>query len=548
MSIDLWLPHSIQPNGHSTGQGSHDVEFLLERLAELEMAIDAEGWQRLSGESDYEFSRERLADIIRMARLMFLKNPLIRRAIRLQAYYVWGQGWNVKAAHEAVNAVVQRFLDDPKNTRSLTSHQARVQREIDLQHDGNLFLALFTNRINGVVRVRTIPVDEIQTIICNPEDRDDPWFYKRAWTATVVNMQTGNEESKAQTAYYPDWRHRPTMRRKTIGQHPILWDVPVYHVAVGGLSTMRFGVPEVYPALDWARAYKEYLEDWATIMRALSRFAMKLTTRGGKSGVASAKAKLGTTYGPGRETNPPPNVGSMFIAAEGQDLQPIKTAGVTTDAESGRPLRLMVGTAVGLPDTFLSGDGDIGSLATAKSLDRPTELQMSDRRTLWTNVFMDLFTYAVDQAALAPGYTDLSGSRVLDPNTGETVVQLRGDIDRAIEITYPPILEHDEGMVIESIVRAATLDGKTLAGTMDIKTVAEMLFNALGRDDVDELISELFPGDGRGDLQPPKFASEQPDTMPGFRGSGQDTAQQVDERLLEAIRELKVAVDYAGAE
>jgi hypothetical protein len=37
----------------------------------------------------------------------------------------------------------------------------------------------------------------------------------------------------------------------------------------------------VYAALDWARAYKEFLEDWASIAKALSRFAWKSRTRQG---------------------------------------------------------------------------------------------------------------------------------------------------------------------------------------------------------------------------------------------------------------------------
>jgi hypothetical protein len=121
-----------------------------------------------------------------------------------------------------------------------------------------------------------------------------------------------------QTAYYPDWRYRPAQRPATLGGVPIEWDTPVYHVKVGGLKGMRFGVPETYAALDWARAYKSFLEDWATITRALQPLRLEGDDARRRPRVAAAKARLGTTLGNGaRETNPPPVTGSTFIAAAG---------------------------------------------------------------------------------------------------------------------------------------------------------------------------------------------------------------------------------------
>ena len=61
----------------------------------------------------------------------------------------------------------------------------------------------------------------------------------------------------------------------------------------------------------------------------------------------------------------------------------------------------MVAAATGLPESFF-GDVSVGTLATARSLDRPTELKFHSRQTLWADVLRDLLGYVIDQAVTAP--------------------------------------------------------------------------------------------------------------------------------------------------
>lgn len=485
------------------------LSLLTERLAELEDAT--QGWDQINGASEREFSREFLRRITALSRLMFLKNPLINRPVSLQSYYVFGQGLNIAARHPAVNAVIQSFLDDPKNKPELTSQQAREMKEQTLQTDGSLFFVLFTNPSTGRVRVRSIVVDEIDDIITNPDDSRESWYYRRIWTQRGFDSATGFSTVQSRTAYYPDWRYRPSSKPSTIGGNPVEWTAPVYQIKVGGLDGMKFGVPETYAALDWARAYKSFLEDWATIVRAYSRFAWKATTPGGARGVAAARSRLSTTIGADDRTerNPPPTTGATFVAAagSGSDLAPIRTAGATTSADDGRRMLLMVAAAVGLPESFF-GDVSVGTLATAKSLDRPTELKFRSRQTLWADVHQDLLGYVVDQAVVAPlgplngtVTNDAEGERVItlaiNPETSEPM-------DRNITVEFPPILEHSVTETINAIVSAGTLDGKTLAvpGLDFQKLITRLTLQALGVEDMDELLETLFPDPADGDAPP----------------------------------------------
>jgi len=354
-----------------------------------------------------------------------------------------------------------------------------------------------------------------------------------------------------QVAYYPDWRYAPDVKPATFGAAPILWDVPVYHVKTGGFRDMKFGVPEVYAALDWARAVKSDLEDYATTKRALSRFAWQMTTTGGAKGVAAAKTKLSTTMatnsdGQYVETNPPPVTGSTFISGGGTQMTPMRVAGAQPNPDEGRRLWLMVASAMGLPETFF-GEASVGSHATAKTLDRPTELKMRDRQILWVDIMKDILEFVIEQDAQAPGGT-LQGSLSFDKNGKRTVslgVDANGDeLSRLVEVTFPPILDRDIKDRVDSVAQAITLGGFASAGTFDKRTAVQLLLQALGEDDIDQTLDRLAPDDGTPLLPPvnPALAAAGPGDplLPGQAAASQEA------RMVEAARKLRAMLVEVG--
>lgn len=456
------------------------ITLLESRISELEFQLEQQGWLRLETEGGREFRRDVLDRLIEQSRTYYLKNPLIKRAVDVGALYVWGQDVTVGVEDEEVRLVVDRFWRD--NRSVLTGQQASRLLEVELQVTGNVFFALFPDRVSGQVRVRGIPVEEIREIVTNPEDRSEVWFYRRVWTTVPLSARTAPVRYEA---YYPDWRYWEiaTDRIEQIDRVPVIWDIPVCHVKVGAFPHWRWGVPEVYAALDWAKAYKELLEDDATRSRALARFAWQISTKGGKKAIEAVKQKLSTTLGvaagTGVETNPPPVVGSAAVMGEGVTLDPIRIAGTTLPADHARPARLMAASALGLPDTFF-GDVDQGTLATARSLDRPTELRYSERRQLWRDVLTELIQWAIDR--------DLaSTSGIL---AGETL----DDERRVVNLSWPDILERDVRERVAAVVDAATLSGRQLAPVIAPETVSRLLLTALGVEDVDAEVERAFAG------------------------------------------------------
>lgn len=485
-------------------QYESSLTYLHERIAELEFAQEDVGWLRLGGEYAYEFSKHGLRQIISRSRLFYLSNPLIRRSCNLQADYIFAQGCQVQGTSKLVNQVIQEFLDDPQNKKEFTSASARLEAERTLLIDGNVFFVLFTDKIKtGKVQIRSIIVDEIVDIITNPDDASEVWYYKREWTPVDEDGLIVGEQK---IAYYPDINYMPKTNAKlprTRKGFPVYWDAPIIHIKTGALKKSKFGVPETYPALSWARAHSKMLEDWATIIATFARFAFDLKVPGGKQSVQAARTRLATTVGTGSiaETNPAPTTGSMFIRnKDGAELSPIRTSGATTSAEDSRQLRLQVAAAMGLPDPMLSGEVDVGNLATAKTLDRPTELKFRSRQKLWEDVILQvvdwLIRWSIESSnGLLSAYVKVGfDSRGNKEYTPKNDPDTKKPIDLHVEVVFPPILERTVQERIDAIIGAVTLNGKSFAfDSPELKKLTiRLMLQALGLNDVDELTDLIF--------------------------------------------------------
>jgi hypothetical protein len=495
------------------------IEMLQERLDELEGLLRDPSWTSLEVQSSREFSKDGIDRIARLSRIFALKNPLIQQAIRIKLNYVWGRTLSIRAADPKIDSILQTFLKDSINQAELFSQSAREQRERELQTDGNLFFLLVTSQSSGQVRLQGIPLEEITEIVKDPDRPTIPWFYKRLFTKRVFDYVTGTVKVQGPlTEWYPDWRYRPTSRPRTIGKHPIRWDAPLYHIRVNSFTGWDWGIPEVYAVLDWARAYKNFLEDWSSLVRAHARYAWQITT---KPGPNSLKRAQGQVTGFGQPTGINPEVSNLaaatFLSHEGTTLSPVRSAGAAPDAGSGKPLKHMIAAGLGLPEPFF---GDVsGTYATADKLERPVELSMKSRQTLWASFLQDLFQYVLLWASQAPEGKLRSFSKVrLGPSVfredvsdlfqgGPTVELLEAaevggnleyrPLNTHVDIEFPPLIEADTSAAIGAVIQAATLGNSMmgLGGTFDLRMTTKLLLRALGEDDVDLLMKEIFPED-----------------------------------------------------
>lgn len=487
----------------------------------------------MSGSSGNDFTRDKLQTIVDLAKVYYLKNPLIKRAVDIQMLYVWSSGYSVNAEAPEVDKVIEKFWADPKNNPIL-SHQGLTTLERELRLNANLFFAFFTDSNTGRVILRTIPFSEIQDIRTDPEDRQEKWFYVRQY---AVNGSSKRE-------LYPDWRYQPANKPATVDGMPVNWDIPVLHVKTNSLSDMLWGVSEVYCAIDWSRGYKEFLEDWFKLVKAYSRFAWNATVKGGASAVAAAKTGLEAMLTP--DSNGEYASAGIFVGNQNTQLQPYKFSGATTDVDDARRYMLMVGSATGIPEQLLAADPSTANLATSKSLERPAELQFMERQRLWCDILHDICQYVIDQSVKAP-HGILQGD-IIEDEYGEEQIVLSGGLSRKVSVAFPDIVEHDINEQISALIDASTLKGQSLAGTIDLKTITRLLLRILKVDDADDLLAKLFPTD---DIIMQRVNSapteEQPADEPEEEQDEENQFESLDREIAKTLNKIQESINVADS-
>lgn len=451
---------------------------LQESFADLERrAREDQTWRTITSNQRSEFSLDGVKRNADICRLLSVADPLAKRGLAVRAGYVFGQGMGITAkagkdAAQDINEVVQRFWDDPKNRASFTGHQAQHRLEHAQSTDGNILFALFTEPRTGRVIVRTIPLNEITDVITSPEDSQDVWFYKRTWTDRgVIN---GAVVSTRKEALYPALGYRPKVKQGSIGGVPVEWFAPIYHQAAGNPDGWRWGVPDLYAAVPWVRAYKTYLEDWARLMRALARISHRVTGKNNKA-VMEARAALQAA-----SLSPTPGV----IGTTDATVEAMPKTGATIDAESGKPLAAMIAAGIGIPVTMLLADpGQTGARAVAETLDRPMELEMTGRRELWTETYRAILNHVIDAAVLAP-QGPLKGT-LTTAYDGQQTIELAGDTPRTLVFHWDDLTKTSTKDLLESIETANSM------GVIPYEQIALLTLRALGVRDPDEIIDSM---------------------------------------------------------
>jgi hypothetical protein len=488
----------------------HDLEVTQESLADLmrvaspdalaALRRDDAGWAAIGTGSD-PIDRDKLLSVVATARVMAVADPLIKRALSLRGAYVWARGVTINAAQEDgaeqdVNAVVQAFLDDVSNRESFSSEQAHQDRERTLGTDGNVILALITDPVFGRVQVRKIPVGQVTDVICDPDDEATPWLYRREYRTRIVEPGAATGSTRMRTevrrVYYPDIDYQPATRARSLGGIPIEWDKPVLHVAVNRLGT--WGIPDAYAAIPWAIAFRDFLNDWAKIARAISTIAFQATAKT-KTGAAQLRQRLASPAVDATGPIPAQPVGQTAIVGEGNRLEVVGKSGATLDSNSGLPLAAMVGSALGVPVTILTANPTTtGARAVADTLDAPLRLEMKMRQDLHAQLIRRVLAYVIGQAIKAPS-GPLRGARVIDRVTGREVITLAGDQSRAIEVDFPDVSDVSLKDLTEALERA---DGMELLPPL---VLARLLLLALEVDDVDAIMEQIT--DDQGNFVPP---------------------------------------------
>lgn len=471
--------------------------LMLESLADLQLAAEDKGWINAEFQADHEFSPEGRKRIATNCELVKTANPLAKRAVQLRTGYVWGEGISISCdaddtaegsteKPQDVNAILQEFIDDPRNRDVLFGATAHEDLESVLATHGEIFYSLPTNRLTGKVIVRTIHSDEIVDIITNPEDRNEPWFYKRQYVRRGGDLGE-TWATKTITVYYPALGYNPrgTDRVKRIGDSEVRWDEPIRAVIVNKPTSRAMrGVGDLYTVLPWVRASKEILEAWVLLFKALTRYAYQVKTRGDRTQQAARRIREAQAA-PGPAGNPD-HAGATYVGGNDSHLEAISKSGAQVDADGARPVQVMVAAGMGVPITMLLGDpGTTGARAVAETLDAPTKIVMGQRQSVHKEALLDICDYVINwsiKVGRLKGSITYDGSR--------EIATLRGDQPRTVQIDFPPFESDDVAKAVEAIATANDLD------VIPKALLLRLVLSALKVPDLDEIMEANTDEDG----------------------------------------------------
>ncbi len=488
-------PGKFRESNAITSQGAY---------GDIELALQNVEWRREINLSWLEFSRWGIQQIILISRLYFIKNPLIQRGVNVAAHYVFGRGVEVSSPDETANEVLKDFFE---RNKSVLGQIALTNHERSKYQDGNLFFAFFADtQDSGLTNVRTIDATEIMDIVCDPNDSDKPWLYRRCWTERNFNVVTGSTETHTREAWYPALDYSPAQKPETINGNPVYWGNPVLHRKCGGVAKWHYGLPLVYAALDWAKTAKGYLESCYTVAKAHAQLGIEATTKGGQQAIEGMKQQLSTTVGPNSslwDTNPPGPDASIYAYGPGTKIAAFRTRGAGADPKEVGKYVDMVACVLNIPPTFF-GDLETANLATATSLDRPTELNFLEKQEAWREDLLTIAKYVlgVSRGATSGKLRESIGSRTIEICEARRVRHgIRWVMEAvkrpdAIEVSvnFPAIVEGDIPALVTSAVTAMTLGnrGGQIVGT-DEKATIRFIYDLLGIENADELIESQYP-------------------------------------------------------
>jgi hypothetical protein len=300
------------------------------------------------------------------------RNPLANRGLKYFARFTVGEGFNLTCKNKDVEKLLQDFIDHPDNEIRKYERMA----PIDLLVDGEIIIRWFGGDTPETFPPAAVPQRpwELEYI------KTEKGFFKRALVYHFERQLTEGDAPLGMSGTEPD-------------------DVPaqdIQFVAINQHGYELRGRPELYGALPWLRAYKEWLENRArqNHWRGALLWWVKVV-----SNVPNAVATVAARWAK------PPTPGSVAVTTANEEVTALTNpTGAGEASEDGRQIKMMSAVGMGVPEFMLS-DGYNANLATASAQQMPALITYEDMQDvlveqLWYPMFKRVVQIAVDAGLL----------------------------------------------------------------------------------------------------------------------------------------------------
>lgn len=370
---------------------SNEVERLSESLADVQLALDNVGWRPLGEDADMnELPLATIKNYTQVTRALAVINPLIKRGIAVRTAYIWGNGIKLDGLEKH-----EKFVKSAVNQKYLLSDKAQMELEQCLATDGNFFLLVTKpgpKSTDGAVA--RVPMRQITGTISNPDNSEEIWFYKREWKTVTTKARSTEEVEKENVEYYPavDYDEKANGMPRQFKTKKVNQDSRIAAHSVNKQTGWKWGVPDLLSVIFWAKAHKEFLESQATLVKAYSRFAWKVSNPTAANAKAAA-TKVGTAPTIDPMTGQPQSVGATAVTGMGATISSVGRTGGSVDFEAGLPLAGYVAAGMNVPLNELTADAGNANRASAETLGSSNEKVMKARQSEHVMFFESVFNY-----------------------------------------------------------------------------------------------------------------------------------------------------------
>lgn len=352
------------------------------------------------------FSNQSRTRAVEESRRLYARDVVSNHIVELWTDFGFGMNIEVTPLEDKYIEFWTEFWDAPRNSCVLGQRNIHELSERILT-DGEIFFVFFTSTVDGVTTVRTIMTEEITELIGTPDDDGQTVFYKREYTP---KGKASNE-----VVYYTDWRidkgspeynnSKDAIKKKDSKAKFADEQGDEKRTSVKMLMAARNqmggrGWPLLTSSAPWARTYKQFLEDRASVARAVAMYVDKIDVKGGQRAVDYVINRLQSGLVEGNnyyDNNPRPTAGSSWVQNEAIDRTRQSLSTGAGDAQKDGAMLIGQALLGGGLFPHYAGFGDAYRLATATAMELPVLKRMQRYQTFWSSVWSDMATIVLMQ-------------------------------------------------------------------------------------------------------------------------------------------------------
>lgn len=387
--------------------------------------------------------------IIRRAYRYWAEDPIVGQALNLLTWYTFGRGapmptipdyveMDEEQRNGAQNAI-KKFWNAPENQATICTLQAQEQKSLELQIEGEVFIAMFDGD-DGLVLSDIDPI-EISNVIVSTDNRKMPLYYERTYYPVKYDFKTRAYQptNKKIVKYYQHWRNQPGRNDPKPPASLLETSAKIMHVSVNHTSNQTRGNSEVRRILEWAKGFREFMESRLAVAREINRLARVVKVDGGPTELAKVISQFKASD-PLNLTQVPlfdpqiasPQAATMFrtpnVSIEPNSFE--TGAGVAQTDKSSFLGQIAAGT--GWPSHYLGGDGS-SSLANMTAMELPILKMVEARQELWEGVIRNVTTEALRRA----GFDDIEPEVNMPPILQRDTSALAGALQAMVAVIDP---------------------------------------------------------------------------------------------------------------